>query len=132
MKTKAICSESRGSLRSGILYCCVCPRHPQRKKKKTGNIRSRESCESLEGQKKKMFSRVNVGLMRVNQMMYIPLPSPAFMERIKYTQPCTAAVRNQKLYFESFTIDSQPFPARLRQPSREQFKVKLIFLSGEI
>lgn len=75
---------------------------------------------------------MNVGLMRVNQMMYIPLPSPAFMERIKYTQPCTAAVRNQKLYFESFTIDSQPFPARLREPSREQFKVKLIFLSGEV
>lgn len=50
------------------------------------------------------------------------------MENIKYTQSDTGAGSNQKLYFESFTIDSQPLATQLG----EQFKVKLIFLSGEV
>lgn len=66
--------------------------------------------------------------MRGNQMMHFPLSSLVFMENTEYTQSDTGAVSNQKLYFESFTIDSQPLPAQLG----EQFKVKLIFLSGEV
>lgn len=61
-------------------------------------------------------------------MMYFPLSSHVFLENIKSTQSDTGAVSNQKLYFESFAIDSQPLPTQLG----EQFKVKLIFLSGEV